>query len=132
MTYIQYRNFSLPVKLLHLKFSLFFTKMILQSSFSTYSLTTMRYSQFFFFFLFSSKIIIESLTNNSILTLQAPTLQNGQTHSSNSSGNCRRIVWVCLTILWGWHSKGYKYKAALASYISWMCYTRYCRVNQWH
>ena len=27
---------------------------------------------------------------------------NGQTHSKNSSANCRRIVWVCLTILRGW------------------------------
>ena len=26
--------------------------------------------------------------------------QNGQTHSKNSSTICRRIVWVCLTILW--------------------------------
>ena len=29
--------------------------------------------------------------------------QNSQTHSNNSSANCRRIVWVCLTILWHWH-----------------------------
>ena len=28
--------------------------------------------------------------------------QNGQTHSDNSLANCRRIAWVCLTILWGW------------------------------
>ena len=33
------------------------------------------------------------------------TPENGQTHSNNSSANCRRIVWVCLTILWGWHLK---------------------------
>ena len=26
--------------------------------------------------------------------------QNCQAHSNNSSGNSRRIVWVCLTILW--------------------------------
>ena len=32
------------------------------------------------------------------LTLLAPVSQNGQTHSNNSSANCRRIVWVCLTI----------------------------------
>ena len=31
--------------------------------------------------------------------------QNGQTHSNNSSANCRRIVWVYLTILWDWHLK---------------------------
>ena len=28
--------------------------------------------------------------------------QNGQTHSNNSSANCQRIVWMCLTILWNW------------------------------
>ena len=32
--------------------------------------------------------------------------QNGQTHTNNSSANCRRIVWVCLTILWDWRVKG--------------------------
>ena len=32
------------------------------------------------------------------LTFSAPTPQNGQLHSNNSSANCRRIVWVCLTI----------------------------------
>ena len=32
-------------------------------------------------------------------------LQKGQTHSNNSSANCWRIVWVCLTILWGWRLK---------------------------
>ena len=33
-----------------------------------------------------------------------PTPQIGQTHSNNSSavGCCRRIILVCLTILWGW------------------------------
>ena len=36
------------------------------------------------------------------LALYTPIPQNGQTHSNNSSANCRRIVWVCLTILWGW------------------------------
>ena len=30
----------------------------------------------------------------------------GQTHSNNSSWNCRRIVWVCLTILWDCGLKG--------------------------
>ena len=36
------------------------------------------------------------------LTLEAPIPQNGQTHTNNSSANYRRIVWVCLTILWNW------------------------------
>ena len=40
------------------------------------------------------------------LTLQAPTPQNGQTHSNNSSAKAE-IVWVCLTILWGWRLKAY-------------------------
>ena len=35
-----------------------------------------------------------------ILTLYEPTPENGQTHSNNLSANLRRIVWVCLTILW--------------------------------
>ena len=34
------------------------------------------------------------------LTLYAPTPQNGQTHSNNLVAICRRIVWLCLTILW--------------------------------
>ena len=37
----------------------------------------------------------------SVLTLQAPATQNGQTHSDY----CRRIVEVCLIILWGWRLK---------------------------
>ena len=36
------------------------------------------------------------------LTLQTPLSQNCRTHSNNSSANCRRIVWVCLTILREW------------------------------
>ena len=43
------------------------------------------------------------------LTLQAPIPQNGQTHSNNSSANCRRIVWACLTISWYWRLKLYVY-----------------------
>ena len=39
------------------------------------------------------------------LTLWAPISQNGQTQSNNSPKNCRRIVWVCLTILWDWRLK---------------------------
>ena len=42
-----------------------------------------------------------------ILTLFVPIPQNGDTHSKNSSAICRQIVWVCLTILWGWRIKGY-------------------------
>ena len=38
------------------------------------------------------------------LTLSAPTPQNGQTHSNNSSAIW--IVWVHLTILRGWRLKG--------------------------
>ena len=34
------------------------------------------------------------------------TPQNGQTHSNNSLAISRRIVWVFLTILWGWRLKG--------------------------
>ena len=41
-----------------------------------------------------------------ILILWAPTAQNIQTHSNNSSLNCRPVVWVCLAILWGWRLKG--------------------------
>ena len=29
--------------------------------------------------------------------------QNGQTHSNDSAAICQQIVWVCLTILCGWH-----------------------------
>ena len=41
-----------------------------------------------------------------LLTLSVPILQNSQTHSNNSSAIYRRIVLVCLTILWDWHLKG--------------------------
>lgn len=37
------------------------------------------------------------------LTLSAPTAQNGQAHSK---AVCGQIVWVSLTILWGWRLKG--------------------------
>ena len=39
----------------------------------------------------------EEIHCNSLSTNPA----NGQTHLNNSSANCRRIVWVCWTILWG-------------------------------
>ena len=38
------------------------------------------------------KIIINLLCKNRILNLYVPISQNGQTHSSNSSANCPRIV----------------------------------------
>ena len=47
--------------------------------------------------------IIKMKSKNIELTLSAPIPQNCQTHSNNLSVNCRRIVWVCLTILWDWH-----------------------------
>ena len=37
--------------------------------------------------------------------LWAPIPQNGQTHSDNSSANCRRIVWFYLIIFWNWGLK---------------------------
>ena len=36
----------------------------------------------------------------------APISQIGQTHSNNLSAVCRRIVWLCLTILWYWCLRG--------------------------
>ena len=45
-----------------------------------------------------------------VLTLWAPIPQNGQTHSNNSSAICRRIVWVCLTILWDWRLRVKKWR----------------------
>ena len=50
--------------------------------------------------------ILNSLNSYNSLTLEAPISQNGQTYSTNSSANCRRIVWVRLTILWDWCLKG--------------------------
>ena len=47
-------------------------------------------------------IIIQAIFKDCWLTLYAPIPQNGQTHSNKSSPNCRRILWVCLTILWSW------------------------------
>ena len=46
-----------------------------------------------------SKKWLLSRSYNPNLTLSASILQNGQTHANNSSAICRRIVWVCLTIL---------------------------------
>ena len=58
-----------------------------------------------------------------------PIPQNAQTHSHNSSTICRRIVWVCLTILWNWRLKGKVYQAKSPS---WWCNVSYClKVNMW-
>ena len=51
------------------------------------------------------------------ISLYAPISLNVQTHSNNLLANCRRIVWrrivwVCLTILWDWRLKGYNIKNA--------------------
>ena len=42
------------------------------------------------------------------LTFLTPVSQNGQTHSNNSSVNCRRIVWVCVDHFGGLACKGLK------------------------
>ena len=46
------------------------------------------------------------------------TIQNGQTHSINSSANCQRIVWVGLIILWSWSLKN-SFWMHSASYFWW-------------
>ena len=47
------------------------------------------------------------------LIFRVPPSESRQTHSNNSSANCRRIVWVCLTILWGWRLKSFTIKLYL-------------------
>ena len=42
-----------------------------------------------------------------------PIPQNDQTHSDNSLAVWWGIVWVCLTILWGWYLKGKALKACM-------------------
>ena len=45
------------------------------------------------------------LYNKQLSTLFNPlsaNITNVQTHSKNSLADCRRIVWLCLTILWDW------------------------------
>ena len=45
-------------------------------------------------------------------------------------GYCRRIVWVCLTILWDWRLKGWINRNSYISYtISWCHSTIYCVKN---
>ena len=53
------------------------------------------------------------------LILWAPTPQHGQTYSKKVVGNSQLIVWVCLTILWGWHLKGWwsTYRAFISNMI---------------
>ena len=50
-------------------------------------------------------LIDHNYTNKKDETHNPTIPQNGQTHSNNSLGICRQIVWVCLTILWGWRLK---------------------------
>ena len=57
------------------------------------------------FFQFSFLLGEKEAFRSWCLTLQSPTSQNGQTHSNNSSAQRRRVVWVCLTILWVWRLK---------------------------
>ena len=53
------------------------------------------------YIMLSRKNRITVLPQIAHLTLsQVPISQNGQTHSNTSLAKCRRIVWVCLTILW--------------------------------
>ena len=70
------------------------------------------------------------------LTLYAPISQNGQTHSNNSSANCRRIVWVFLTILWDWRLKDKLKQWLLEKYFSkilkwWGCLTELLILKKW-
>ena len=64
---------------------------------------------FYLFFFFAERAIsfdwVKLKVTDPELTLSAPISQNGQTHSNNSSAICRRIVWVCLAILWDWRLK---------------------------
>ena len=55
---------------------------------------------FFLIFLMSTKNFCGNKKN--FWPFGALTSPNDQTHSNSSSANCQQIVWVCLTILWGW------------------------------
>ena len=68
---------------------------------------------------------VSGLKFATLLTPSAPISQNGQTHSKSSSSNWRRIVWVCLTILWDWRLKGFK-KETLAQVFS----CEFCEISQ--
>ena len=48
-----------------------------------------------------------------------PISQNGQTHSNNTSAICRRIVWVCLTILWNWRLRVNNFAIFTGKHLSW-------------
>ena len=52
-----------------------------------------------------SNHLLSGYLNLKIKQLYVPTPQNGQTHSNNLSAICRRIVWVCMIILWNWPLK---------------------------
>ena len=59
------------------------------------------------------------------LTLSVPISQNGQTHSNNSSANCRRIAGVCLTIFVGLALKGLIHNSHRKSSFMWQKYMPY-------
>ena len=54
----------------------------------------------FWFFLMSTKNFCGN--KKDFWPFGALTSPNDQTHSNSSSANCQQIVWVYLTILWGW------------------------------
>ena len=57
-------------------------------------------------FLKDYHLVEKKLIKNSGHKLEAPIPQNGQLHSKQFVGFCRRIVRACFTILWGWPLKG--------------------------
>ena len=52
--------------------------------------------------IFRKDVTYDNIKSYDNINSLIPIPQNGQTHSNNSSANCRRIVWVCLAILWNW------------------------------
>ena len=122
MRFGSYKNCELKVKLWRVKArerkSVFFVTFILsegnflnifvlapciEQTFRINILLHIRKHYFIHFWCFFLKL---SKAFSVSLTLSAPISQNGQTHSNNSSAIPRRIVWVCLTILWDWRLKG--------------------------
>ena len=67
--------------------------------------------------------ILKSFISLTLLTLIS---QNVQTHLNNSLANCRRIVGVCLTILWDWRLKGHNINTFYVVNIL----TILCRLNK--
>ena len=57
-------------------------------------------------YFFRTVTFLKDLTFHLSINPLSANPQNGQTQSNNSSRICRRIVWVCLTILWSWRLKG--------------------------